>query len=105
MAAHDRLDGLGGFVGVVEWNGRDVMVQDVGFDDAVEQITANESKLAVNGGRRSAGKAPRLGSVMSDRGIGMLQVRDCNLGIQSVSLLSTEIDVAVGPKRRSLPSQ
>ena len=64
MAAHDRLDGLGGFVGVVEWNGRDVMVQDVGFDDAVEQITANESKLAVNGGRRSAGKAPRLVSVM-----------------------------------------
>lgn len=36
MAAHDRLDGLGGFVGVVERNGRNIVMQDVGFDDAVE---------------------------------------------------------------------
>lgn len=36
MAAHDRLDGLGGFVCVVEWNGRNIVMQHVGFDDAVK---------------------------------------------------------------------
>lgn len=36
MAAHDRLDGLGGFVGVVKWDCRNIVMQDVGFDDAVE---------------------------------------------------------------------
>ena len=66
MTAHDGLDSLGGFVGVVEGNGADVVVQDVGFDDAVEQGAADESELAVNGGCGSASKTPRLGSVMSD---------------------------------------
>lgn len=36
MAAHDRLDSLGCFVGMIERNGRHVVMQDVGFDDAVE---------------------------------------------------------------------
>jgi hypothetical protein len=36
VAAHDGLDGLGGFVGVVEGDGADVVVEDVGFDDTVE---------------------------------------------------------------------
>ena len=36
MAAHNWLDSLGGFVGVVERNGRNIVMQDVGFDDAVE---------------------------------------------------------------------
>lgn len=35
VPAHNWLDGLGSLVGVVEWNGRDVVVEDVGFDDAV----------------------------------------------------------------------
>jgi hypothetical protein len=35
VLAHNRLDGLGGFVGVVEWNGADVVVQNVGLDDSM----------------------------------------------------------------------
>ena len=78
MATHDRLDGFSRFLGVVEWNGGYVVVQDVGFDYSVEQRAADESELAVDGGCGSAGKGPRLGSVMRDRGIGMLQVCDCD---------------------------
>ena len=66
MAAHDRLDGCGGFVGVVEGNGGHVVVQDVGLDDAVEQGAADEAEFAVNGGGGSAGKIPRFGSVVGD---------------------------------------
>lgn len=81
MAAHDRLDGFGSFVRVVEWNGRDVVVQDVGFDYSVEQRAADESELAVDSGCGSARKTPGLGSVMRDRGMGVLQVCDCDLVI------------------------
>ena len=79
MATHHRLDGFSGFVGVVEWDDGYVVVQDVGFDYPVEQGAADESELAVNGGCRSASKTPRFGSVMGDRRIGVLQVRDCDL--------------------------
>jgi hypothetical protein len=37
MFAHNRFDGFRGLVCVIERNGRDVMVQDVGFDDTVEE--------------------------------------------------------------------
>ena len=88
MAAHDRLDGFSGFVSVVEWNCRDVVVQDVSFDDSVEQRAADESELAVDRGCSSASEIPRLDSVMSDRGIGVLQVCDCDLVISSVNALT-----------------
>ena len=87
MATHDRLDGFSCFVSVVEGNGRNVVVQDVGFDYPVEQRAADESELAVDGGCGSTRESPRLGSVMRDRGIGVLQVGDCNLVMQSVNAL------------------
>lgn len=79
MAAHDRLDGVSGFFSVVEWDGRDVVVQDVGFNYSVKQIAADEAEIAIDRGRGSASKVPRLDSVTRDRGIGVLQVRDCDL--------------------------
>ena len=36
MLAHNWLDGLGGFVGVVEGDGADVVMKDVGLDNSVE---------------------------------------------------------------------
>lgn len=72
MAAHDGLDGLGGFVGVVEGDGGDVVVQDVGLNDAVEDLAADEAELAVDGCCRSSGVGPSLRSVMGQRRIGVL---------------------------------
>ena len=37
MAAHDWFDSFRGFLGVIERNGRDVMMEDVSFDYAMEQ--------------------------------------------------------------------
>jgi hypothetical protein len=58
VLAHDGLDGLGGLVGVVEGDGGDVVVEDVGLDDAVEDLAADETELAVNGGGGTTGKVP-----------------------------------------------
>ena len=74
MAAHDGLDGLGGFVGVVEGDGGDVVVQDVGFDDAVKELAADEAKLAIDGGGGAACKIPNVSGVMGKRGVGVLEV-------------------------------
>lgn len=76
MATHDWLDCLGSFIGVVEWDRGDVMVKDVGFDNTVHQSATDEAKLAVNGGSRASGVAPRLSGVMRKRGIGVLEERD-----------------------------
>ncbi|KFY25027.1 hypothetical protein V491_01926, partial [Pseudogymnoascus sp. VKM F-3775] len=58
VAAHDGLDGLGGQVGVVEGDGADVVVQDVGLDDAVEEVAPDEAEVAVDGGGSAADVVP-----------------------------------------------
>lgn len=76
MLSHDRLDGLGRFIGVVEGNGGDVVVEDVSLNDAVEEMTANESKLAIDGGGRTPSEIPAVGLVVRQARIRVLQVRD-----------------------------
>lgn len=76
MFAHDGLDGLAGLIGVVEGDGADVVVQDVGFDDAMEDVAADEAKFAVDGGGGAAGESPGLGGVVWEGGVGVLEVGD-----------------------------
>lgn len=78
MASHDWLDGFGGFVGVVEGNGGDIVVEDVSFDDAVEQLASDEAELTVDGSRSTTSEVPRITSVMWQRWIGVLEVSDGN---------------------------
>lgn len=66
VLAHDRLDGLGGLVGVVEGNGADVVVQDVSLGDAVEEVATDESHLAINRGSGTTDVVPFLGSVVRE---------------------------------------
>lgn len=76
VAAHDLLDGLAGFVGVVEGDGADIVVEDVGLDDSVEDVTADETKVTVDGGSGTTGKVPDLGLVVGEGGVGVLEVSD-----------------------------
>ena len=64
MAAHDRLDGFGGFIGVVKGNGGDIMVKDVGFDNAVEELAANETEFAIDGCGGATSVSPGVGLVV-----------------------------------------
>lgn len=76
VLAHDLLDGLGGLVGMVEWDGADVVVSDVGLDNSVKKSTAYESELAINCGCGTTGEVPGLVVVVRKSGVGVLQVSD-----------------------------
>lgn len=78
VSSHDWLDGLGGLVGVVEGDGGDVVVEDVGLDDAVKQVTTDETELAVNGCGGTTGKGPGGGVIVRQSGIGVLEESDGN---------------------------
>lgn len=78
MLTHDRLDGFAGLVGIVEWDGADVVVEDVRLDDAVEELAADEAEFAVDGCGGATCKSPSFRSVVRERGIGVLQVGNCD---------------------------
>ena len=48
VLSHDGLYGFGRFVRVIKWDGANIMVKDMGFDDTMKQLTADETKLAIN---------------------------------------------------------
>lgn len=78
VLAHDGADGIGGLVGVVERDGADVVVEDVRLDDAVEEVTADEAHLAIDGGGGATDVVPLLGGVVRQRGVGVLEEGDGN---------------------------
>lgn len=78
MFSHDLLDGLGGFVCVVEGDGADVVVEDVGFDDAVEKLAADETEFTVDGSGGATGEVPGFGLVVGEGWIGVLEEGDGN---------------------------
>ena len=87
MSAHYHFDGFRGFLGVIKWDDRDVMVEDVSFDDAMEQRTTYESEITVNGCCSSCSKSPGTGSIMCNGRVRVLQIRDCNFRIGSAIII------------------
>lgn len=85
VAAHNRLDGLGGLIGVVEGDGADIVVQDVRLDDTVQQVAADEAKLAVDGRSGALDEGPLLAGVVGQGRVGVLQEGDGNCQNNSVS--------------------
>ena len=83
MLAHDRLNGLGGLVGMIEGDSGHIVVKDVGLNNAVHEMTADEAKFAVNGRGGTAGKGPCVGLVMRERRVGVLEERDGNYHLVS----------------------
>ena len=65
---------------MVERDGGDVVMKDVRFDDAVEEASADEAKLAIDGRSGPACEVPSLALVVWERRIGVLQVGDRNCG-------------------------
>jgi len=78
MLAHDWLNGLRGFPGVVKGNGGDVVMQHVCFNDTVKEMSPNKTKVAVNRRRGTASKRPFFAVVMSNGRVGMLKIGDCH---------------------------
>jgi len=76
VLTHDLLDGLGGLVGVVEWDGGDVVVENVGLDNTVEELTTDETEFAVNGSSGTASECPGGSLVVRKRWVGVLEEGD-----------------------------
>lgn len=80
VIAHNGFDGIAGLIGVVEGDVADVVVQNVGLDDAVEDVTADEAEVAINSGSGAAGEVPHFGLVVREGGVGVLEVGDGDCG-------------------------
>lgn len=78
MLTEHGFDGFGGFIGMVEWNRRDEVVQDVRFDDAVQEMATDKAELAIDGRSSSTGKVPGFSGVVGKRWISVLEVCDGN---------------------------
>jgi hypothetical protein len=78
VAAHDWLDGLSGLISVVERDRADVVVKNVGFDDAVEESAADEAKFSVNGCSGTTNIVPASGGVVRKRRICVLEIGNGN---------------------------
>jgi hypothetical protein len=78
VVAHDWLDGLGSLISVVEWDGGDVVVEDVGLDDAMEEVAADEAEFTIDSRGSATDVVPGLASVMWERWVGVLKVSDGN---------------------------
>ena len=108
MLAHNGTDRVGGLVGVVEGDAADVVVEDVGLDDAVEEVAADEAHLAVDGCCGAADKVPLFGSVVGERWVGVLEEGDgdCSLLVSCAKTCWTRLGGKEPCQRRDrLPSQ
>ena len=72
------LDCFRGFLGVIEWDNRDIVVENMGLNDAVEQRPSYESRITIYCCGSSCGENPGLEPILRDSGVGVLQVGDCN---------------------------
>lgn len=78
MLTHNLLDGLGGLISIVEGDRGNEVMGNVGLNDAVEQVAADESKFTINGCRSTTNVVPAFRVVVGKRGISMLKESNSN---------------------------
>jgi hypothetical protein len=76
VASHDWFNGLSSFVGVIKWNGANIVVEDVSFNDAVEEGAANKSKFTINRCSCSTNVIPTSCGIVRESWIGVLEIGD-----------------------------
>jgi hypothetical protein len=78
VAAHDWLDSLRSLVGVVEGDGADIVMEHVGFNNAVEESPADETEFAVNSCSSTTNIVPAFTSVVRKSWVSVLEIGDSN---------------------------
>lgn len=78
MLIHDGFDSLGGLLSVIEWNCRNVVVKDVAFNDAVEEVSADEAEVSIDGGSGAPDECPCVVIVMGERRVRVLEECNCH---------------------------
>ncbi len=78
MSAHDGFDGFRRFVCVIKWDGGYVVVENMGLNDAVQKLAANETEFAIDGCSSATSIGPGVGLVVGKRRVSVLKVCDCH---------------------------
>lgn len=78
VLAHNWLDSLGSLISVVKWDGRDVVVKNVGLDNAVKEGTANETEFTIDRSSRTTNVVPALAGVVRKSWVSVLEEGDGN---------------------------
>lgn len=86
MSAHNASDGLGRFNCMVKRDPGSVMVQYVRLNGAMEEVTADESKVSVDCRGSASEKGPGLGWIVGQREISMLEECYGNCKLSGVAL-------------------
>lgn len=73
MLTHDLLDSLGSLVGLVEGDGGNKVVGNVGFNDTVEEVTADETEFTIDSCGSATGVGPGFRVVVGKRRVGVLK--------------------------------
>ena len=90
VTTHNRPNCLGRFIGVVEGDGADVVVEDVGLDDTMQELATDETKFTINRSGCTTSVVPGVRSVVRQAGIGVLEVGNGQLFL-NVSTRNGEI--------------
>jgi hypothetical protein len=104
VLAHDGANGVGSLVGIIKGDRADVVVQDVSLDDAVEEVTANEAHLTVNGGSGATNIVPLFGGVVRQGRVGVLEEGNGDWKIRLVSVILARV-LERATMGKNLPSQ
>ena len=78
MLTHNRFNGLSSLVSMVEGNCRDIVMEDMGFDDSVEERTTDETEFAIDCCSSAASEGPGTRIVVRKGRVSVLKVRDGN---------------------------
>ena len=76
VLAHDRLNGLSCLVSVVKGDGADVVVEDVGLDNSMEELSSDKAEFTVDGCSSATSKVPAVRFIMGEGWVGVLEESD-----------------------------
>lgn len=99
--AQKRADGGRGLLLLVKGDTGEEMVDDVGVDDAVEEVAADPAEVAVDGGQGTLDVGPALGVIVVDLGVVVVEVCDGNCMVSK----GRKYQAGNGTEKRDILSQ
>jgi hypothetical protein len=63
---------------MIKWDSGHEMMADVGADDVVEEMSVDETEVAVDSGGSTAGEGPGVIAVVGEGAVGVLEEGNCH---------------------------
>src|SRR4051812_19454013 len=107
MDAHDLLNVFRSLAGVVEWDGRDEMVADVGTNDVVEEMGIEKSEITIDRCRGTTSKVPGAVIVVRHGSVGVLEEGngDCKCQLYPSKILADNLPIQLFTQSHGTPQR